>query len=147
MFVQRHNMILGAQTGFLLILHYSKMIWVLFYLCWVYTWLVIFKRFWCTIFVHGYVSSINMFGNLCTIVKIIVFDIVFPTADAIGDVTFSIEAFSNSHFLIGFAMSIFVIVTFDLRKTATVRLFWNIIFALFVRSWSLTLLVLHSRKN
>ena len=50
-----------------------------------------------------------MFGNLCTIVKIIVFDIVFPTADAIGDVTFSIEAFSNSHFLIGFAMSIFVI--------------------------------------
>ena len=50
-----------------------------------------------------------MFGNLCTIVKIIVFDIVFPIADAIGDVTFSIEAFSNSHFLIGFAMSIFVI--------------------------------------
>ena len=47
-----------------------------------------------------------MFGNLCTIVKIIVFDIVFPTADAIGDVTFSMEAFSNSHFLIGFAMSI-----------------------------------------
>ena len=28
-----------------------------------------------------------MFGNLCTIVKIIVFDIIFPTADAIGDVT------------------------------------------------------------
>ena len=50
-----------------------------------------------------------MFGNLCTIVKIIVFDIVFPTADAIGDVTFATKAFSNSYFLIGFAMSIFVI--------------------------------------
>ena len=41
----------------------------------------------------------------------IVFDILLPTTDVIGDVIFSIEALLKSHMLIGFVMLIFVILS------------------------------------